>query len=433
MKRRLFIGALLATLSITANAQMSPESYSATHKDSCWHFTLDYDMPKLGSKNGMVVVTHICTPDTCVSSATRHIQGKKYSKKYERRYGSLPALTETGKHCCTLAVPEEAINDTVYAITYCEYSNLKETDFFCDTLAICLPEAPPLSCHRVKEQCSYADVLSYEYPYLKNIRYYTPLKGENAAEMGVTPHIVRYTTNSDKLNPEYLDNAMNIEELMLLIDEVLADSSTRLESVQFVGYTSPDGSEKNSTGLGHARAVAMREHIRKHHNMPDSIFEIADGGQNWNMVYDNIMDIDPDEGESLVERLINEPDPQKRERILKRFDNGRLYTTLLEKYFPAHRIACCTGIYYSNSPDSTAMALNEIIDQLANDPTPDYSKILEELKQYRNDPRVLNLEGVIEYRRHHRHAAEQAFREAAQLGDEQAAVNLQIMENNKNR
>ena len=251
--------------------------------------------------------------------------------------------------------------------------------------------------------------------------------------MGVTPHIVRYTTNSDKLNPEYLDNAMNIEELMLLIDEVLADSSTRLESVQFVGYTSPDGSEKNSTGLGHARAVAMREHIRKHHNMPDSIFEIADGGQNWNMVYNNIMDIDPDEGESLVERLINEPDPQKRERILKRFDNGRLYTTLLEKYFPAHRIACCTGIYYSNSPDSTAMALNEIIDQLANDPTPDYSKILEELKQYRNDPRVLNLEGVIEYRRHHRHAAEQAFREAAQLGDEQAAVNLQIVENNKNR
>jgi Flp pilus assembly protein TadD len=58
---------------------------------------------------------------------------------------------------------------------------------------------------------------------------------------------------------------------------------------------------------------------------------------------------------------------------------------------------------------------------------------MEELKQYRNDPRVLNLEGVIEYRRHRRHAAEQAFREAAQMGDEQAAVNLQIVENNKKR
>ena len=433
MKRRLSIGALFASLAIATTAQMTPESYDVTHKDSCWHFTLDYDTPKMGSRNGMVVVTHICTPDTCVSSATRHMQGKRYSKKYERRYGSLPALTENGKHCCTLVVPEEAVSDTVYAVTYCEYSNLKETDFFCDTVAICLPEAPPLSCHRVKEQCSYADVLSEEYPYLKSIRHYTPLTSGNVKEAGMTPHIVRYTTNSDKLNPENLDNAMNIEELMLLIDEVLADSSTRLESVQLVGYTSPDSSEKNSAGLGRARAIAMREHVRKHHSIPDSIFEVADGGENWNMIYDNIMDIDPDDGERLVERLANEPDVQKREQILKRYRHGELYGALLKKHFPAHRVACCTGIYYSNGTDSTAMALNEIIDRLANDPSPDYNRIMEELKQYRNDPRVLNLEGVIEYRRHRRHAAEQAFREAAQMGDEQAAVNLQIVENNKKR
>ncbi len=431
MKHRLLTGVATAALCIVANAQISPESYNAAHSDSCWHFTLEYDTPKLPSREGMLVITHICTPDTCVSSATRHIQGKRYNKRYTRRYGTSPELQKSGKQSCTLTVPENAVYDTVYAVTYCEYSDLDGTEFLCDTMAIILPQAPPLSCHRVREEESYADVLSEEYPYIKNIRYYTPLDEHNASAAIPTPHIVRYTTNSDKLNSTYLENAMNIEDMMSLIDEVLADSSTTLESVQIVGYTSPDGSEKESKGLGRSRAVAMREHIKKHHHLPDSIFEVADGGQNWNMVYENIMEIDPENGEMLVEELRSEPDIYNRERILKQFGNGELYTTLLEKHFPAHRIACCTGIYYSNSADSTAMALNEIIDELANNPSPDYRRLMQELELYKDDPRVINLEGVIEYRRHHRHAAEQAFIKAAQMGDDQAAINLQIVENNK--
>ena len=97
------------------------------------------------------------------------------------------------------------------------------------------------------------------------------------------------------------------------------------------------------------------------------------------------------------------------------------------------RIACCTGIYYNNKPDSTALALNEIVDELINNPNPDYRKMIDELKKYKDDPRVLNLQGVIDYRRHHRHAAERAFTKAAEMGDEQALVNLRIVESNRKR
>ncbi len=433
MKQRILVGALFAILAIASEAQLSPQSHNATHSDSCWHFTLGYDTPRLPSDDGMIVVTHICTPDTCVSSSTRYIQGKRYKKKYMRQYGEEPELLKRGKHSCTLSVPEEAISDTVYAVTYCEYTGRNGTEYMCDTVAIGLPGCPPMSCHRVKDAVSTADRMSEEYPYINNIRYYTPLTGSNAAAMAVTPNVVRYVTNSDKLNPEYLDNAQNIEDLMSIIDDVLADSSTRIEAVQIVGYTSPDGSENNSTQLGRARAIAMREHVRRHHNLPDSIFEVADGGINWNMIYADIEEIDVNDGDELIGELKNEPDVRKREAMLKRFDNGKLYTTLLGRYFPAHRIACCTGIYYSNGIDSTAMALNEIIDELVNNPSPDYRRLIDELKQYKDDPRVLNLQGVIEYRRHHRHAAERAFAKAAMMGDEQAATNLEIVEANKEK
>lgn len=433
MKRKMFIGALFATLCIATNAQITLRSYDATHKDSCWHFTLDYDTPKIASNDGMLVVTHICTPDTCVSSSARHIQGRKYSKRYARIYGTAPLAQKNSRQSCTLAVPEKAVCDTVYAITYCEYSTRNSTEFLCDTVAICLPEPPPMSCHRVKDKECHADTMTKEHPYIKNIRYYTPLDKASVASAETTPHIVRYTTNSDKLNPQYLDNITNIEDMMSLIDEILADSGTSIEAVQIIGYTSPDGSENGATSLGRARAIAMREHIHRHHGIPDSIFEVADGRENWNMVYDNIREIDPNGGEELIERLKREPDAYRREKILKRFEDGKLYTELLEKHFPAHRIACCTGIYYSNTPDSTAMTLNRIVDELAHNPAPDYDRLMKELKQYKDDPRVLNLEGVIEYRQHHRHSAEQAFIKAAQMGDEQASVNLKILEMNKER
>lgn len=431
MKRNFIITLFIAASSIVVNAQTQPESYDAVHNDSCWHFTLNYDNPKMRSNEGMVVITHICTPDTCVSSTARHLQGKRYAKRYVKRYGSSPELQTSGNSNCTLVVPESAVRDTVYAITYSEYSNGKEVEYSCDTMAICLPPCPPMSCHRSNAAMSMADHLAMEHPSLRRMAYYTPLDENSAKGVNITPNIVRYVTNSSKLNPEYLQNAQNIEELMAIINEVLADSTTTLEAVQIVGYSSPDGSERNIKQLGHQRAIAMRDHIRKHHHLPDSIFEVADGGISWNMIYADINELGTVGADTLIAKMKAEPDLRKRESILKRYHGGSLYRELTERMFPAHRMACCTGIYYHNKPDSVAHIVNNIVDELVSNPNPDYGKLLKELKQYRNDPRVLNLQGVIEYRRHHRHAAERAFAKAAAMGDEQAAVNLQIVENNK--
>ena len=77
--------------------------------------------------------------------------------------------------------------------------------------------------------------------------------------------------------------------------------------------------------------------------------------------------------------------------------------------------------------------MNEVIDELMENPSPNYGELLEKLKQYKDDPRVLNLQGIIEYRRHHRHAAERAFAKAARMGDQQALTNLEIMEYDRYR
>lgn len=433
MKTNILFFTLLTFMCATSGAQITPERYNATHSDSCWHFTFDYNTPQMPSNDGMLVVTHLCTPDTCISSATRHYQGKRYNRRYVKRYGNSPELSSTGWDMCTLSIPENAISDTLYGITYCEYNDRRGCHKSYDTVAICMPKAPSMSCHRVESIRSIADHIAMEHPHVRKMSRYTPLNNSNASSMNITPSVVRYVTNSSKLNPGYLQNAESIEELMDIINEVLADSTTTIEAVQIAGYTSPDGLETADKGLGYARARAMRDHIKKKHHLPDSIFEIADGGKNWEMIYNDIRATKLADCEELISMLKEEKSPQKRETMLKRYENGTLYRELLERMFPAHRIACCTGIYYNNKEDSTTHALNRIVDELINNPHPNYRELIDELKQYGNDPRVLNLQGVMEYRRHHRHAAEQAFIKAAEMGDEQALVNLRIIENNRNR
>ena len=431
MKQKFTIAALLVAVCSTAGAQFAPEDYTAIHSDSSWYFTFDYDTPKPGSDEGMLIITHLCTPDTCISSAERHIQGKRYTKRYIKRHNRLPALQKHGPSSSTLVLPEKDVSDTMYGVTYCAYSDRYGTEFTYDTFAVYLPDCPPMSCHRVAPNKSIADHIAAEHPHIKSIRYYTPLTSSNAPEMQVTPNIVRYTSNSSKLNPEYLNNAQSIDDMMNIIGEILSDSTTTLESVQITGYTSPEGYEDKATARGLNRAIAMRDHIRKHHSLPDSIFEVAGGGRNWNIIYNDIMETNTPGAEELVTLLKEEKSETAREKMLKQYNNGALYKELQERFFPAHRIACCTGMYYRNGVDSTAMVLNEIVDELTENPSPDYEKMLKRLKPYKDDPRALNLQGVIEYRRHHRHAAEKAFAKAARMGDMQALTNLEIIEYNR--
>ena len=138
--------------------------------------------------------------------------------------------------------------------------------------------------------------------------------------------------------------------------------------------------------------------------------------------------LDASDGDSLITALKNEPSPTKREMLLQNYKNGMIYNELAGASFAKQRGAAVNAIYYSNSPDSAAITINKVVDELINNPTPDYHALARQLKRYKNDARAINLQGVIDYRRHRRHAAEEAFRRAAGMGDKQAAANLMIVQ-----
>lgn len=408
-------------------AQISPENYYVEHKDSNWYVTLDYEIDKIPSKDGMLLITHLCNADTCISSAVKHFQGKNFAKQYVKRHGYQPNLHNHGNNQCVIVLPEKYASDTLWGVTYCEYNRgNKNISFTLDTMEVILPDSPPLSCHRVDAALTIADHIAQEHPYVKSINHYSPID-ESDKNSPDAKRIVRYRTNSPLLDVNYMNNTQSIRDLMSIINQIIADSTTTVEAIQLVGYSSPDGSEQNNSELGYKRALALRDHIRNHHHLHDSIFEIADGSRDWQLIYKDIAMLDIPGGDSLIARLQKEPSSTKREIILHNYDNGELYRELSRVAFAKQRGASVNAIYYHNRTDSAAVAINEVVNELINNPAPNYHKLAQLLRHYKDDARAINLQGVIDYRRHRLHAARQAFEKSAAMGDEQAATNLLIV------
>ncbi len=421
---------LLLTLSICTiiHAQgISPESYNIHHSDSCWYVTMNYRIAQMPKDDELILITQICCPDTCINDSTRRFQGKRYAKKYLKEYGQLPPLSLAGYNSYTMIIPEQMVSDTLIGVTYSEYTSPDGTVGALDTTEIILPRPATLSCHPIHNRPTQSDIFARSHPYVRNITEYAVLDGATAhIPTNPTGH-VHYAMNSRHLDLNYQNNASTIDSLVAAISTLMGDKNAQVQSIQIVGYTSPDRGDEIVPKLGYKRAVALRDHLQHKCNLPDSVFEVADGGKHWHQIYANLATQQSPTSDTLAHHLINEPNVKKRLATLRNYNGGQEYRRICSDSSHLHRGACCTRIYYHNLSDSSTQRLNHIVAQLSSNPQPDYPSLLAELKKFTDDPRALNLIGIIEHRLHHRSAAAKAFKKAALMGDEQAAANMDIL------
>ena len=428
MKRMkfLFLSMLMSVAMLQARI-IVPDNYTAVHSDSSWHITMSYYVDDVPDNEQLLLTSSICCPDTCVCDTTRCFQGKKYRKAFLKEYGYTPTLSAPGIVRCTMVVPETMVGDSMIAVTDCTVQNKKGLFTESDSLYIYLPQASPLSCHRVSDAETSADRVAYRHRCIFPMSFYQPLNENNIPSYSESPFAVNYRPASYVLENGYMQNGNLIDTLANLISSMLADSLAQIEVVQIVGYSSPDNSEKNINSLGAKRASSLRDKLKYHCNLPDSVFEIIDGGRNWELIYESMGGGNIAGGDSMVTILRAEKAPARRETLIRGMMNGNVLKYIGKEKLQNQRQACCARIYYQNRPDSVAGELNKVVNELMTNETPDYDSLRNELAKYGDDARALNLMGVIDYREHRRNAAKKAFSTAALMGDEQALTNLLII------
>lgn len=407
---------------------VAPESYEVHHSDSCWYVTMNYRIEKLPKDDELILISQICCPDTCVNDSVRRFQGRRYAKKYFKQFGYTPELMSDGMNSFTLAVPEDMVSDTLTAVIYSEYLSPEGSYGALDTLEIVLPVPVALSCKPVRRAMTLADRMAMDNPYINSMAAYEVLDGAQAHLPTATDNCVHFAMNSQHLSPDFWNNAAVIDSLVGMLRTLSNGSGANIESVQIVGFTSPDARDEIVPKLGYKRAAALCNHLQRHTNLPDSLFEVADGGKHWHMIYTDLTHSGIEHSDSLVKKMQALKSNKERMALLRSYDGGKHYTALCnDSNSVNYRGACCTRIYYHNLSDSSADALNRVVAELANNPHPDYNALRAALTPYSNDPRALNIKGVIDHRQHRRAAAADAFRRAAALGDMQAARNIELL------
>ena len=189
------------------------------------------------------------------------------------------------------------------------------------------------------------------------------------------------------------DNGPVLDEIMDITSQIMADTTSRVSTIQIIGLASVEGSLQNNQRLSHARANALKKYIQDRLSIDDSLFELVAGGEAWTELRDQVSDLIAEGGneslsvedlQKVLDVIDGTADWNERERRLKALSGGRIYKVLLSTVLQEQRNSGYIRIYFDYVPDEGARAINDAISVFENG---NVESALEKLEGLRGDSR----------------------------------------------
>ena len=223
------------------------------------------------------------------------------------------------------------------------------------------------------------------------------------------------------LRHDFRNNAPILDTIVSITRQIMADTTSSVRLFQIVGLASVEGSIKHNCQLAEGRAEALKKYIQSQVAVPDSLFEVNNGCEGWSELRDQINDT-PFEGQKeLLEIIDNTPDPNLRERKMKRLMGGRPYKFVKDNILQDQRNSGYLRVYFDYVADTAAATINNAVEMM-NKGLVDQAQT--QLQSAKRDPRSLNALGVNAYLRGKEQEAAEYFERAARLGNADAEKNL---------
>lgn len=277
----------------------------------------------------------------------------------------------------------------------------------------------------VEDNTGKAGELQRNNPVLQHISQYRPYDSSRILRKEEGALYVHFPLDKWTLLHDFRSNAATLDTIVSITRQILADSTSNVKLIQIIGLASPEGPVKRNNLLGQNRAAALRDYIKKYVNVPDSMFELCNGGEAWNELRDQIADSNIEGRDQLLNIIDTEKNPDLRERKMKRLNGGRTYKYLKENVLSDQRNSGYIRVYYDYVPDSAAAVINRASLLLRGER---YAEALEMLRTVENDERAQNALGVALYMTGNKQEALRRFRRAAASGNEDALRNIEQLE-----
>ena len=301
------------------------------------------------------------------------------------------------------------------------------------------PPPPVLAFHQVADNMGRAGMLQKDNPVLAHISEYRPYDRTRVLRKEKGALYVHFPLDKSTLLYDFRDNAPTLDRIVNITRQVLADSTSTVRRIQIVGLASIEGGLNHNEKLAADRAQALKAYVQQQvPQATDNLFDVANGGEAWADLRDQLNDLVEEMGASGAEAdggrradlreamgiIDSETDLTRREQRLRQLNGGKTFAYIKQNLLADQRNSGYLRIYYDYVPDTAAATINQASQLLQQER---YNEALTLLQGVKNDPRAWNALGVALWHTGNRSAALDSFRQAAQQGNADARENLRML------
>jgi outer membrane protein OmpA-like peptidoglycan-associated protein len=128
-----------------------------------------------------------------------------------------------------------------------------------------------------------------------------------------------------QLDSNYMGNNRLMDSVIVIIGDLLADSTQRITRIQIIGYASFDGPQPLNKRLAGLRGKAIKDYIQRVYPIADSVFVVHNGEESWAELRYGL-EKEEFEGRDEVIRIIDkEADLDRREQLIRIHRKGETY------------------------------------------------------------------------------------------------------------
>ena len=277
----------------------------------------------------------------------------------------------------------------------------------------------------VKDNTGKAGELQKENPVLEHISKYRPYDSTRILRKEKDMLYVNFPLDKIVLKEDFRDNKRILDKIVSLTRDIMADTTSTVKLIQVIGMASVEGSIRHNVWLADSRAKALKKYVQERIFVPDSLFELCNGGEGWSELRDQINDTTFVGRDELLEIIDHTPDANLRERKMKQLMGGKPYKYLKDNILQDQRNSGYLRIYYDYVPDNNAKIINKASELIRQEK---YKEALPMLQKVRQDSRSWNALGVALFMVGHEEEAVHILRKAAATGNTEAQRNLRQYE-----
>ena len=183
-------------------------------------------------------------------------------------------------------------------------------------------------------------------PILHAYSEYKPYSPDIAVSRDSDALYVYFEKDSSVIDRRFGENGLILDSIVYLVGELMKDSLSEMKLIQIVGFASFDGPLKKNDILAQNRAQALKDYVQAHVDVPDSLFEVNNGGEAWAELEWAVEQSDYKLKDKVLRIIREEPNPNKREVKLKELDHGWAYVYLKESLLMKFRNSGYIRVYW---------------------------------------------------------------------------------------